>query len=80
MSYGLDIGFIDHLYTPNGTKIYRSLTHRLVSSVYYSLHQPFPDNGFYLGRFFSFSHSGRLVTAARAELLSNDNSINWVPG
>jgi hypothetical protein len=28
------------------TTIYRSLTHRLVSSAYYSLQSPFPDNGF----------------------------------
>jgi hypothetical protein len=27
MVYGLDIGFIDHLYTPLGATLYRSLTH-----------------------------------------------------
>jgi hypothetical protein len=51
-----------------------------VSSVYYSLSQPFPGNGFYQRRFFSFPHSGPLVTAAHAELSSTDNSTNWVPG
>jgi hypothetical protein len=55
-------------------------THRLVSSVYYNLHLPFPGNGFYRGRFFSFPRSGPLVTAARAEFLTNYKSTNWVPG
>jgi hypothetical protein len=40
-------------------------THKLVSSVYYSL---FPGNGFYQSGFFNFPHSGPLVTDARAEL------------
>jgi hypothetical protein len=47
-------------------------THRLVSSVYYSLHSPFPGNGFYRGRFFSYTRLGPPVTAARAELF-----VNW---
>jgi hypothetical protein len=44
------------LYTPLGTTsnynaiaistLYRSLLHTLVSSVYYTLHQSFPGNGF----------------------------------
>jgi hypothetical protein len=54
--------------------------HGLVSSVYYSLHKSFPGNGFYRGRFFSFPHSCPLATAARAELMSTDNSTNWFPG
>jgi hypothetical protein len=52
---------------------------RLVSSVCYSLHWPFPGKDFYQGRFFSFPRSGLLVTAARAELLPTDNSTNCVP-
>jgi hypothetical protein len=51
---------------------------RLVSSVYYNLQQSFPGNGFYRGTFFSFPHSGPPITAACAELLSTDNSTNWV--
>jgi hypothetical protein len=54
-------------------------THRLVSSVHYSIHKPFPGNGFYRGRFFSFPYSRHLVTAAHAELLSTENLTNWVP-
>jgi hypothetical protein len=45
-----------------------------------SLLQTFPGNGFYREKFHSFPHSGPLVTAARAELLSTDNSTNWVLG
>jgi hypothetical protein len=46
-----------------------------------SLHWPFPGNGFYQWRFFSFRHSDLLVKAARAEILSTDNSTNWrLPG
>jgi hypothetical protein len=55
-------------------------THRLVSSFCYSLHQPFPSDDFYRERFFSFPHSGPLVTVARAGLLSIDNSTTGVPG
>jgi hypothetical protein len=57
-------------------------THRLVYSVYYSLHLPFSGNGFYRRKLFSFSRSGPLVTAARAELfqLSTDSSTNLVWG
>jgi hypothetical protein len=77
----LDIGFIDHLHTPLGTTLYRSLAHTdLVSSVYSNLHQPFPGNSFYRRRFFSFTRSGPVVTATHAELLSTNNSTNWVPG
>jgi hypothetical protein len=54
-------------------------TYRLVYSVYYSLHQPFPGNGFNRGRFFSFPRSGPLIRATRAELLSTNSSTNWVP-
>jgi hypothetical protein len=50
-----------------------------VSSVHYIFQQPFPGNDFYRGRFFSFPQSGPLVTAARLEFLSTDNSTNWVP-
>jgi hypothetical protein len=39
-----------------------------------------PGNGCYRRRFFSFSHWGSLVAAARAELLSTDTSTNLVPG
>jgi hypothetical protein len=73
-------GFIAHLYTPLGTTFYRSLTHRLLFSVYYSLHHPFPGNGFCRGRFFSFRRSDPLVTAARREFLSTENSTNCIPG
>jgi hypothetical protein len=55
-------------------------THRIISSVYYSLHSQFPGNGFYREKFFSFPNSGPLVEAALAELLSTDNSTNWFPG
>jgi hypothetical protein len=72
-------GFFDNLYTPLGT-IEMTDTNILMSSVSYILHKPFPGNGFYRGRFFSFPHSGPLLTAALAELLSTNNSINWVPG
>jgi hypothetical protein len=51
--------------------------HRLVSSVYHSLHEPFPGNGFYRGRFFNFPRSGPLVIAARAELFVSWQ-INWL--
>jgi hypothetical protein len=34
----------------------------------------------YRARFFIFPRSGFLVTATHAELLSTDNSTNWVPG
>jgi hypothetical protein len=55
-------------------------TYRLVTTVYYIIHQPFPGNGFCRGRFFSFLHSGLLVTAARAEFKPTDNSNNCFPG
>jgi hypothetical protein len=55
-------------------------TRTLVSSIYHNFNCPFPGNGFYRGRFFSFPHSGPLFTASRAELSPTDNSINWVPG
>jgi hypothetical protein len=51
-----------------------------VFSFYYSLHLPFPGNGFYRGRFFIFPRLGSLVTAACAELLSTDSSTNLVLG
>jgi hypothetical protein len=60
----LDTGFTDHLYTPLGTTLYRPLKHTLVSLVYYSIHQTFPGNAFYRGRFFSFPHLGPLLTAS----------------
>jgi hypothetical protein len=54
--FGLVIGFIDILYTHfviirNTAQsliytLYSSLLHTLLSSVYYSLHYPFPGNGF----------------------------------
>jgi hypothetical protein len=62
-------------YTLQITDIYR-----LVYSVYYSLHYPFPCYGFSQRTFFSFLHSDLPVTASHAELLSTDNSTNWVPG
>jgi hypothetical protein len=68
------------VYTTRNYTFQTTDTHRLVSSVYYILHYPFPDNGFYRGRFFSFLRSGPLVTAVRSELLSAGNSGNWVPG
>jgi hypothetical protein len=68
------------VYTARNYTLQITDTRRLVSSVYYSLHQLFPGNGFYRGRFFSFLHSDPLVTAACAELLSTDSSSNWVPG
>jgi hypothetical protein len=44
--YGLVNRFIDRLYTPLGTILYSSPTHRLVPSVYQGLHQSFPGNRF----------------------------------
>jgi hypothetical protein len=55
-------------------------TQTLVSSVYYSLHQLFTGNGFYWVRFFGLLHSGPLVTAACAGLLSTDSLTNWGQG
>jgi hypothetical protein len=79
--YGLVNKFIDYLYTPLGTALLQITdTHRLLTTVYYSLHSPFPVNGFYRGRFYSLPQSGPLVTVVNAELLSNDTSINWVSG
>jgi hypothetical protein len=62
--------------TPLGTTLYRSLTQTNVLSPLESV----PRNGFYRGRLLSFPHSGPLLTAAREELLSTDNSTNWVIG
>jgi hypothetical protein len=62
------------LYTTRNYTLQFTDTHRLVYSVYYSLHKPFSGNGFYRGRFFNFPHSGPLVTAASAELVSTANS------
>jgi hypothetical protein len=39
------------------------------------LHQPFPGNSFQQWRFFSFTHSGPLLTASRTEL----KYTNWAP-
>jgi hypothetical protein len=55
-------------------------THRLVSSAYYRLHQAFPGNGFYRGRFFSLLHLGPRFTAAHSEFLLTDNWTDWVLG
>jgi hypothetical protein len=54
-------------------------THRLMSSVYCSHHQPFPGNDFYRERSFIFPNSSPFVTAVHAELSSTDNSTNWAP-
>jgi hypothetical protein len=72
-------GFIDHLYTSLGTTLYRSLIQTIVFGLLQSL-LAVSWQRLLRERFFSSPHSGHLVTAARAELLSTDNSTNWFPG
>jgi hypothetical protein len=62
----LELHFTDHWHTE--------------TSDFILLQSPLAASWIYWVRFFSFLHSGPLVTAAHAELLSTDNSTNWVPG
>jgi hypothetical protein len=64
MGCGLDIGFIDHLYTPLGTTLYSSLTQcpqSITVSTSHFLATDLPQL-----RYFNFPHSGPVVTAASA--------------
>jgi hypothetical protein len=82
MGFGLVIGFIDHLYTKLRTMSSYSTTTNLHNvqitaptkhfSILLCFLQPFPGNGFWQWRFFSFMLSGPLFTASHAEL-------NWTP-
>jgi hypothetical protein len=54
--------------------LYKSSQHLLSFSSLLCLHQPFPSNGFYEWKCFSFTRSGPLVTASHAEFLSAVNS------
>jgi hypothetical protein len=79
----IDSVWIDEYVIQNTTRTYTlqiTDTHRLVSSVCYTLYYSFLGNGFYQGKFFSFPCSGPLVTAEHAELLLTANSTNWVRG
>jgi hypothetical protein len=62
-----ELHFTDHWHTQT------SVLRLLQSSIAVSWQR------FLQGRFFNFSRSVPLVTTARAELLSTDNSTNWVP-
>jgi hypothetical protein len=73
-------GFIDYLYTPLRTTLYRSLKH--TDYVISLLQSPLAVSWQRLYRrgFFRFSYSGPLVTASHAELSSTDNWTNWIRG
>jgi hypothetical protein len=72
---------LNHLYTPLETTFYRSLIHtdECPQPITFSTNR-FLATDLTQWRFFSFPHSGPLVTTACAEHLLTDNSVNWVPG